>query len=191
MKTRIKIILWTAPLLVILLTIIYPKVFFSGLTVPWRLVGKPSENISEIIGVKFSEGKMYVLTASGDTYSIHFNQYFYGSIPSPVQWIKEKDHNILTDPIGNYGGEKFTPPPPPFKPMQIFEFGIPATESTFDIRFALSEDGNLWYWSFGTGGLQGLFYALVLAIEILAYLLALFINFVIVLTRRMIRRTRK
>jgi hypothetical protein len=187
MKTRLRIIFWTMPLLVILITIIYGKVFFSGLTVPWILVGKPSENLTEIIGIKFSEGKLYMLTTSRDIYSKYFNQYTYGETPSPVQWIKEKDQNILTDPVRNYGGERFTPPLYPFKPIQIFEFGVPATESTFDIRFALSEDGNLWYWSFATGAYQGLFYILVLAIEILAFLLALFINFVIILTRRIVR----
>jgi hypothetical protein len=152
-------------------------------------VGKPAENLSKIIGVKFSERKLYVLTASGDTYSIYFDQYIYGYglIPSPLPWIKEKDSSILTDPVKNYGGETFTPPPPPFKPVQILEFGIPATESIFDIRFALSEDGNLWYWSFGVGGLHGFLYVFILAIGILIYLLALFIYFVIVITRRMKR----
>ena len=137
MKTRLRIIFWTMPLLVILITIIYGKVFFSGLTVPWRLVGKPSENLTEIIGVKFSEGKLYMLSTSRDIYSIYFNQYIYGSTPSPVQWILEKDQNILTDPVSNYGGETFTPPPYPFKPIQILEFGVPATESTFDIRIRI------------------------------------------------------
>ena len=184
MKIRLKRLLWIIPLLLIFLTIIYIRVTFSGLTEPWRLVGKPSESITRIVGVKFSEGKLYLISASRQIYSLYFHQFIYGSIPSPVQWMHENDKEISVDPVQNYGGDNFTPPPLSFKPIQIFEFGIPAVESISDIRFATSEDGNLWYWSFAAGAYQGLFWGLVLAIEILAFLLTLFIYLIVFLIKR-------
>jgi hypothetical protein len=189
MKIRLKYLLWVIPLLAILVTIIYARVFFSGVVEPWRLVGKPSENIARIIGVKFTEGKLYVSSASGHTYSLYFLQYIYRSSPLPAQWMTENEKINSSDPVQNYGGEKFTPPPPPFLPIQLFEFGIPAVESTSDMRFALSEDGNLWCWSFGTGVYQGFFIGLVLVIEILAFLLSLFVYLIVYLIKR-VRKNR-
>ena len=49
MKARTKIVLWTVPLLVIVFTLLYIYVVSNGLNVPWKLIGKPSENISKII----------------------------------------------------------------------------------------------------------------------------------------------
>ena len=187
MKTRVKIILWTIPLLVIIFTLISMIVISSGVTVKWKLIGKPSESITKIIGVKYTNRKLYVLTASGNTYSLYFKVYP-ASVPIPGQWNKENDDNISTDPVKDYGGKSFTPPPPPFKVKQIYKFEIPATESSNETRYALSEDGNLWYWSFSYSAYQDLFYVMIIAIEILIYLLALFINFAIFLTKRIIRR---
>jgi hypothetical protein len=184
------IILWISPVFIILATIIYGKVVFSGLSVPWRLIGKPSENITKIIGVKFSENKLYVATSSGGINSLFIAGYLAG-VSLPVHWINEGDPNILIDPVSNYGGERFTPPPPPFKPIQIFEFGIPATESTQDYRFALSADGNLWYWHHVSSAYQGLFFVMLLGLEILMYLLALLIYVVIVLITYFVHRHRR
>jgi hypothetical protein len=67
-----------------------------------KLIGSPSEIITKIIGVNFTNRKLYVLTASGDTYSIHF-KHPPDIIPYPVQWNKEKDDNILTDSVEELG----------------------------------------------------------------------------------------
>jgi hypothetical protein len=183
-------ILWISPIFIILATILYGKILFSGLGVPWRLIGKPSENLTEIVGVNFSEKKLYVATASGASYSIFIGGYLVG-VSLPVEWIFENDHKPLIDPVDNYGGERFTPPPPPFKPIQIFEFGVPATEVTFDYRFAVSTDGDLWFWSHAIGAYHGLFFFILLGFEILMYLVALLMYAVILLITYLVRRHRR
>ncbi len=187
MKTRTKIILWTLPLWVIVFTLLVTQVFTRGLNVPWKLVGKPSAGIAKIMGIKFSQRKIYVMTVSGEIFSLYFNQYMFPAHDSSIgQWNIEKDTDIAFDPITpiTYSGMSFTPPPPPFNVKQIYTFSLPAVESFNETRFALSEDGNLWFWSFAFGGLQGFFYALPLAIEILLYLFALFVGFIAFVIKR-------
>ena len=186
MKTRTKIILWTLPLLVIVLTILCEFIFNSGLTVPWKFVGKPSESISNIIG--YDGFKLYVSTETGETYSLPYNQNFGDSIPSPVQWVKEKNVKIGLDPIFEVRTEQFKSPPPPFKVKQIYKFAFPEIEGSNLNKFALSDEGNLWFWSYAKGVFQDLGILQLLAIEILAYIFALFITFVILLTRKIIRK---
>jgi hypothetical protein len=96
--------------------------------VQWKFIGNPSENINKIIGVNFANRKLYVLTASGNTYSIYFN-YPPDVISNPIRWNQEKYNNILVDPVEEFGGKMFKPPPPPFKLKQIYQFEIPTTES--------------------------------------------------------------
>jgi hypothetical protein len=189
MKTRTKIILWTLPLLVIILTYIYIYVIGNGLNVAWEFVGKPSENISKIIGFNFNPGKLYVFTDSGEIYSLPYYHYD-DPIPSPSQWVKDENYKKELDPISvsSYVPIEFPSPPPPFNVKQIYQVSFPAIESTNVTKFALSEDGNLWFWRAAGSGLQGFFYSLVLAIEILAYILAVFIYFVIYLMKRMLSK---
>lgn len=160
---------------------LYTFIVSSGLAVPWKMAGKPPENITKIIGINFSLGKLYVLTDTGLKYSTNF-----GSpgnvIHYPIQWIRENDSNVVTYPIDE-SNANFKSPPPPFKVKQLFQFQYPTIEGTSEEKFALSEDGYLWYWSFGQGVFQGLFYALIVTIEIVAYLLALLIRFVLFLVK--------
>ena len=182
MKTRTKIILWTLPILVIFLEILYNYVFNSGLTVPWKFLGKPSENISKIIGVKIF--KIYVYTDSGEMFSLPYYHNLADPFPAPIQWSKENNFNIAPDPLLESGYMPFTSPSPPFKVKQIYQFSFPQIEDNNVNKFALSEDGNLWFWSYAADVYQGLQFLLILTIEILAYLLVLFIGFVIFLTKR-------
>jgi len=180
MKTRTKIILWTLPLLVIVLTFLYMYVVGNGLNVPWKLVGKPSENISKIIG--FNLGKLYVVTASGEMYFLKCNYMGFPN-PSPYQWGKDENYTKVLDPF--YGSLPVPPASPLllFKVKQIYQFVHAETESSAVIKFALSEDGNLWFWTVSGSGLQGFFYFVILAGEILLYVLALFVSFVISLVK--------
>jgi hypothetical protein len=187
MKTRTKIILWTLPLLVIVLTFLYIYVIGNGLNVPWKLVGKPSENISKIIG--FNPGKLYVETASGEMYFLKCD--YMGFLnPSPYQWGKDENYTKALDPFYRIRPAPPASPLPLFKVKQIYQFVYAETDSFAVIKFALSEDGNLWFWTHGGGGLQGVLYILELAGEILLYIIALLINFVIFLAKRIIRKIR-
>ena len=154
----------------------------SGLTVPWKFLGKPAENVSKIIG--FEQNKLYVYSETGEIYSLQYYQNYYESFPIPIQWSKEKNSNISPDPRLESGYMPFTSPPPPFKVKQIYQFKFPQIEGSNVNKFALSEDGNLWFWGYSAGVYQGLQFLLILIIETLAYLLALFIGFVIFLTKR-------
>jgi hypothetical protein len=178
MKTHVKINLWTLPLLVIGLTWFYIYMVSNGLNVPWKFVGKPSEKIAKITG--FNSGKLYVETDSGEMYSLHY-YHFGDSLPPPDQWDKDNKYKKELDPIyeSSYGYTAFKSPPPLFKIKQIYQLSFPAVESSNLTKFALSEDGNLWYWAHAGGGFEGLFYFLILAGEILLYVLALIIKFVI------------
>jgi hypothetical protein len=184
MKTRTKIILWASPLLVIVLTYLYIYIVGNGLNVPWKFVGKPSENIAKIIG--FNTGKLYVETDSGEMYALQCSDDCY-SMPSPIRWVKDKNYKKGLDPIYDLS---ITSPPPFFKVKQIYQFSYPAVESLTVTKFALSEDGNLWYWTASGSGLEGFFFFMTLAGEILLYVLALFINFVVFLAKRIIRKNR-
>lgn len=190
MKLRTKIILWTLPILVIVVSFLYLFVIYSGLNVPWKMVGKPSENISTILG--FSSGKLFVETDSGEMYSIDYYHYGY-SIPSPDQWAKDKNYEKELDPIygSNHVPYTYATPPQSFNVKQVYQLEFPATESFNVTLFVLSEDGNLWYWRNAAGGLQYFFYFLIIASEILLYGLALFIGLVIFLTKRIKRNSKQ
>jgi len=189
MKTRTKFILWTLPILLIVLTYLYIIIVSNGLNVPWKIVGKPSENISKIIGYNLGVDKLYVYSVSGEMYSLPY--YRYGDpIPLPSNWVKDKNYKKELDPIfeNGYIPISFLSLPPPFKVKQIYQFEFRQIEGGSVTKFALSEDGNLWCWSVAGSGLQYFFYFLILAIEILAYIFALFVYFIIFLTKRAIRK---
>jgi len=183
--TRTKLILWALPLLWIIATFLYIFVVRNGLNVPWKFLGKPSENISKIVGYNYQVGKFFVSTKTGKIYSLPY--YHFGDlIPSPTLWTKDDTYKKELDPI--YGKANatnvFLSPPTPFKLKLMYQFAFPGFEGTNINKFALSEDGDLWLWSAGGGVFKGVFNFLVLTIEILVYLLALLLYLVIYLTRR-------
>lgn len=50
MRQRFRFPLWLLPILGFIFGIIYVFMFVHGLTATWALIGKPSTNISEILG---------------------------------------------------------------------------------------------------------------------------------------------
>jgi hypothetical protein len=189
MKTRTKFILWSLPLLLIFLTYVCILIFSYGWNVPWKLVGKPSENISKIIGYNFSVGKLYIFSNSGEMYSLQYYHYN-DPVPPPSDWIKDNSYKKELDPVyaSSYEHIAFPSPPSLFKVKQIYQVEFLGVESTSVTKFALSEDGNLWYWRVSRSGLREFFYFLILVIEILAYVFAILVYFVILLTKRVIRK---
>jgi hypothetical protein len=68
---RIKFSLWIFPFLGISGGIIYAFMFIHGLITTWHFIGKPSENISRIIG--FVGGRnLFVETEAGNIYSFEY-----------------------------------------------------------------------------------------------------------------------
>jgi len=185
MKTRTKLILWALPLLLIFATFLYIFIVGNGLNVPWKFVGKPSEDISKIVGYNYQVGKLFVSTDTGKMYSLPYHQ-FGDPIPSSAQWTEDDTYKKELDPI--YGDNNVTKdvlsPPTSFRAKQIYQFAFPVIEGTNINKFALSEDGDLWFWSAGSGVFEGLYNFLILAVEILVYLFALFLYFLIYLMRR-------
>jgi hypothetical protein len=149
---------WVLPLVGIIIGVACAFVFNQKLTVTWQLLGKPTANISKIVG--FVGQSLFVETDSGDLYSFEYHNYVSGrnSLPTPILWKKEQNRNIEPDPVREPWTSYFTLPLP-FKVKQLFvnEF-FASAENGWLAKFAVSEDGNLWLWNAFTGGMSGLYY---------------------------------
>jgi hypothetical protein len=175
LRNRFVFILLILPLLGIVLGILSAFVLIHGLAETWQFVGKPSSKIDKIIGLVGKD--LFVSTDKGEVYYLPMLWGTGNLIPIPVRWVKEENTNIEPDPIRKYGSFDFIALPPLFKVKQIYEIDIPMTEGRSIIKFALSEDGNLWAWQYSTGSLAPLTYfifpiiggiaGLILAISIL------------------------
>lgn len=198
MKTRTKIIIWFSPLLLIFLEVLSLIIICSGLTVPWRFVGNPSEKIAKIIGYKNSLKKLYVTTDSGEMYSLNYDYYNQDDlkkgldfITSHAHWVKENEISIEPDQMYDRacGSPKLTPLF--FREKQFYRIEYQAVEGCGETWFGLSQDGNLWVWHYGSGLCDYLIIVIgipLFPLEILAYLLAIFIGLMVFLVKRIIRR---
>jgi hypothetical protein len=196
MKTRTKIIIWISPLLLIFLEVLGLIVICSGLTVPWRFVGNPSENIARIIGYKNSLKKLYVLTVSGEMYSLSYNQDVVknglDSITSHAKWVKENEISIEPDQMYDMacGSPKLTPLF--FREKQLYRIEYQAIEGCGETWFGLSQEGNLWVWYYDSGLCEYLILVIgipLFPIEILAYLFAILVGLIVYLVK-IIRRSK-
>lgn len=161
--------------------------YVKGVFVTWKLVGKPSETITEIIGLNFP--KLYVSTTSGEMYALQLKMNN-DLIFFPDQWLKEGNYKKELE--GNYSSYTgFTPLPLLFNVKQTYQFQFPQIEGNNLTKFALSEDGNLWIWSYAAGGYLVLFLFILLGIEILAYIIALLLGAVIYFRKKVKRSAGK
>jgi hypothetical protein len=158
MQHRRKFPLWIIPVLGIIFGVIYAYMFIHGLVVTWHFVGKPSENIARIIGIVGGHN-LFVETETGNIYSIKYYNYanLHDSLPLPIEWKKEVNSNIQPDPQRT-PNMKFVSYPLLFKVKQMYEMQYPLVEGEFLVNFALSEDGSLWMWNYGQGGMTVLTY---------------------------------
>ncbi len=155
---RVRLKLWYLPLLGVILGILYAFMFIHGLIVTWHWQGKPSEDISEIIGVVNGKS-LFVRTVSGDIYSLENMNYLnrnHLALP-PILWTKVENHRIEPDPIRK-PNMTFISWPLPFRVKQLYETMHPLVEGEMLTKYALSEDGNLWVWNYGAGGMASLTY---------------------------------
>jgi hypothetical protein len=174
MRIRFRSLLWFIPLLGIIVGLINAFGFIHGTFMPWYFVGKPSDPISKIIGI-VDKNHLFVETDSGNIYSFEYNHYLRESsfLPFPIVWNKVEKQAIETDPIYK-PTMNFISPPLLFKVKQQYEMAYPLVEGDQLVKFALSEDGNLWLWNYGQGGMAvltylmfpaiGLFYGSILAV---------------------------
>lgn len=158
MNSHFRLKFWYIPIFGVILGILYAFMFIHGLIVTWQLIGKPSDNISEIIGV-VNLKRIFVRTVSGDIYSLEYTKYMnrVDSVFSPVSWIKEENHVIVPDPIRK-PLMNFISWPLPFRVKQLYETTYLLVEGEMLTKFALSDDGNLWLWNHGAGGMASLTY---------------------------------
>ncbi len=168
---------WLLPILGIVIGIVIAFVFIHGLSVPWQFLGNPSEKISRIIG--FVGGyNLFVETGSGNVYSFECYTYMNGrkSLSRPIEWKHQPKNSVTPDPERK-PFMKFISLPLLFKVKQVYEMEYPLVEGEHMVKLALSEDGNLWMWNYGQGGLAGLTYIIFPATGlILGGLLALVIK---------------
>lgn len=158
MKRRRRFPLWGIPILGIIFGILCAYMFIHGLVVTWHFVGKPTENIARIIGIVGGHS-LFVETETGNIYSIEYYNNVNGNdfLPLPINWKKESVSNLQPDPQRT-PRLKFVALPLFFKVKQRYEMQYPLVEGEFLVKFALSEDGNLWMWNYGQGGMAGITY---------------------------------
>lgn len=160
MRIRVKFKFWFFPILGVIFGIAYAFMFIHGLNVTWHFVGNPSENINKIIGLVGGR-YLFVYTDSGKIYSLNYNIYLNGrdTLSSPIWWKIEDNNNLTPDPI-RQPVMKFISLPLLFKVKQFYEMAHPLVEGEELVKFALSDDGNLWIWNYGQGGMSSITYFL-------------------------------
>lgn len=185
MHLRRKLPLWISPVLGVILGVTYAYMFIHGLVVTWHFIGKPSENIVRIIG--FAGGpNLYVETNSGNIYSIEYYNYLNGNdfLPLPIKWKKEEKNYIQPYPERK-PLMKFVSFPLLVKVKQLYVMQFPEIEGEYLVKFALSEDGNLWMWNYGQGGMAVITYFIFPVMGFLGgSILALLIKVFVLLSRR-------
>ncbi|MEW6648634.1 MAG: hypothetical protein AB1453_00445, partial [Chloroflexota bacterium] len=144
---------WTFAILGILGGIVYTYMHIHGLIAGWQLAGKPGEEIVRILGFS-GRDRVIVETESGKFFSLRYSYYAKWDrfLPNPVVWTEEMRQDIEVQPASK-PFMKFISPPLFFKVKQFYEMAFPQTEGETVIRCVLSEDGNLWMWKYGQGGM--------------------------------------
>jgi hypothetical protein len=164
MKKFSKAILWMLPLLATVAGYAFAYAHHYGLLETWQFVGRPDENIVQIIGIQ-EGGKLFVSTETGTHYSLETGQlYSYGFhyhgaviLPPKVFWEKEQLEPLDLVSRRQPLGPNFVTLPPFFRVKQIYELEyVYKTEGKGEVRYALTEDGNIWMWKHEISGLSGL-----------------------------------
>jgi hypothetical protein len=159
-----KAILWMIPFLAAGLGFAFAYAYLYGVLETWQFVGRPDENIVRIIGIQ-EGGKLFVSTESGRHYSLQTAQlYFYGlhyhgavALSPKISWEKEQLEPIDLVSTRQPWYPDFVTLPPLFRVNQIYELEyVYRTEGKGEVRYALTEDGNLWMWNHEISGLSGL-----------------------------------
>jgi hypothetical protein len=146
MKHLLKFSIWTLPFLGLVLGYAYAYLSFHGLLEIWHHVGKPEENIGQIVDAT-DAGKLFVSTETGKTFSLGFT-FTEGEkmkLSFPLAWNRE-DH-ISGNPVPSirYSGADFYTLPPLFRVKQLYQVEyIYRWEGKGSVKFALDANGNLW-----------------------------------------------
>lgn len=160
MDASSKLKLWLLPAIGLVLGVIYAYMWMHGLIAAWHLVGNPGESIASIVGV-VEQKELFVSTDSGKIYSIEYktyleNQdYFFDfashSIREQIIWTSEGLQEIKPDRL-QPSGVDFMVRSGSFEEKQHYDMTEYSVDAERLTRFALSEDGNLWMWSYALGG---------------------------------------
>ena len=128
------------PLIGFILGIVAVFCLDKGLFTPWKLIGKPENSISQLLGA--NEETLYVSTETGSVYSY---TYWKASSEPENLWKKVIDNNIKLEP--NTNSSYFTSPPMLQRVKQKYQIAIyPLTEAGGVVKFYLFQDGNVWMW---------------------------------------------
>jgi hypothetical protein len=146
-KPRLNWLLWTLPFLGFALGYAYAYVSYHGLLETWHFVGKPGENIAQILGVREARD-LLVATETGRIFSVGFADGGEVSFSFPPRWEQEgQDSSDPVNPLEYYGADFYTVPPL-FQVAQPYEMeNIYRWEGKGAVKFALASSGNLWMWS--------------------------------------------
>ncbi len=120
MKHKSKFPLWILPFLGLAVGYVSAYLDFHGLLELWYRVGKPQENIVQIVGLMDSR-KLFVETETGKIFSIALADADKMTLAFPLVWNRE-DH-VYGSPlpaIQYYGADFFTLPPL-FEVVQLYQ----------------------------------------------------------------------
>ena len=176
MKQQLKFSLWVLPFLGFVLGFVYAYSYFHGLFEIWHRVGKPEENIVQIVGLQ-EDGKLFVTTETGEIFSITLADASEMTLSLPVVWNREDHVSGEPFPSVKYYGAGFFTLPPLFQVVQLYQMEyIYHWEGKGAVKFALDAEGDLWMWKHKIAGLTGL---VLYYYPVIGFLAGLFTAFVI------------
>lgn len=133
------------PLIGFILCIVAVFCLDRGLFTPWKLIGRPENNISQLLGA--NEETLYVSTESGTVYSYtYWKAHSWKDSSEPeIIWKKVMENNFKLEP--NTTSSYFTSPPLLQQIKQKYQIEVhPTIETGGIVKFYLSQDGNVWLW---------------------------------------------
>ncbi len=160
MKDKLHFSMRFFPILGIVLGLAAAYLFAHGLFTTWIYIGEHPEGIEKIIGVVGGD-RLFVETAAGNLYSLPFYDDSIEDpmsvIPRPLQWQIEEYRAVEPDPshkpiIHLLSWPLFQ------RVKQEYVFFRQLVEGDAVEKIALSQNGALWLWHSGAGGMAGVTY---------------------------------
>ncbi len=121
------------------------KGFFQA----WGPLGAPSARPVEILSASYTQ--ISVKADSGDIYTRCTKYCPYDSRYPQANWVPATGSFKEYDQSQNPGFDQPLAKQPPSKAIDTVKFQVSSPEMTFDVQYAITEDGTVWRWESGSG----------------------------------------
>jgi len=145
--------IWIFPIFGVIIGFVLVNIHNRGLLTIWEKVPNPPEKIVRIIG-NVDGYNLLVETISGETIYVETSHCVIYDNQGSQRWV-----GIQTHPEQNYSAN-YLIWPLWFQVKQYYNIAYFADGPKALMRFALSENGDLWIWNFCDNGYLGLNYCL-------------------------------